>query len=425
MKSLHLTILGIGLAILVVTVLTLLFIQQPTTKINIESESNSPIDLQNAEVGASIARLVEPKNICFKADNTTFNKFQSFLTAISEADSYAEHDISTNFPSHNNKYDGTGINLTTDQILELLGKYNFNHTRSFLKDDKHGFKFSQDVYDCGFQYNGNYYGLQIQYSKLTGTKTNYGYIPVVVSNKTSDESTRIAFVMFNNTLVFNNTLDNWVTFKITSDSIAQDQYLTIPPHELSLLYLQGNIVKPGDVVYRYQSNELPNLSGSVILKRVPNCIDQETMRSLYIQTGFMVHFPTYVPQGFVPVCNYADLENMVIERFENSTGSAQYQSAENFFHISANHNEGHGIIAIMGTIYYGANATDISYQNYKNDISIAYDDSTFSRYGDGSIMTYVAPGGVSTVVFTTKDQSYTFVGKIPLEDLVKMAKSLS
>ena len=79
----------------------------------------------------------------------------------------------------------------------------------------------------------------------------------------------------------------------------------------------------------------------------------------------------------------------------------------------------------MAFMHYGENATGLAYQDYKNDISVAYDNVTFSRYGDGSIMTYVAPGGVSTVVFTTKDQIYTFVGKLPLEELVTMAKSLS
>jgi len=378
--------------------------------------------MQNTDVSSSIFRLEKPENICFVADNTIFSKFPTFLTAIDEANTLAEQDISNKFPTHENTYTGTGISLTNSQVAELLGRYNFHHTTSFVKEDNHRFKFKEDYFRCSFEHKGINYGLLIRYVKLVGTGTDFGYVPIVIDNKTTGHTTFTVFHMFNSTIVFNNTLDSKITIRMTSNLTSEN--VTIPSHELALLYLRGNITNPTDIQYHYQTNELPNISGNVLFKEVLTCIDQKTIKSLYTQTGFALKFPTYVPDGFVPVCNEADLEFMTIERFANSTGIAQHKNL-NFYHISANLHEDKGLVVVRAIIEYGKNATDLAYRDYKNDISIAYGDSTFSKYGDGSIMTYVAPGGVSTVVFTTKDQSYTFAGKMPLEELIKMAKSLS
>ena len=305
-----------------------------------------------------------------------------------------------------------------------MSKYDFNHTTTYDEDAKHTFKFRGEYFTCGFQYGNNNYDLLIQYSKLVGTGTDFGYVPIVINNKTTGHASFTVFGVFNSTIVFNNTLDSKVTFKITPNFTSQN--ITVPAHELALLYLRGNITNPGNVTYHYQANELPGISGDIMLKLVPRCLDQNTMKSLYYQTGFALKFPTYLPDGFVPVCNEVNLEFAAIERFANQTGIDENKTVGHFpYSISSKLHVNNGIIAVRAIIQYGKNSTDLAYQDYKNDISIAYGDSTFSRYGDGSIMTYVAPGGVSTVVFTTKDQSYTFTGKIPLEELIKMAKSLS
>lgn len=422
MKTLHLSII-IGIAIFGIIISVFLFSQYNiSSQQNVKLQSQYYDEMQNAEVRSSIARLVKPENICFVADDTIFSKFPTFLTAMDDADNLAAHDISTNLPILENSYSATSASLTNNQVAELLGRYNFNHTTSFVEDDNHRFKFKEDYFRCGFEDRGNNYGLLIKYAKLVGTGTDFGYVPIIIDNKTTEHASFTVFGTFNNTIVFNNTLDSKVTFKITPNSTSQN--ITVPAHELALLYLRGNITNPGDVKYHYQANELPDISGDILLKLVPRCLDQNTMKSLYYQTGFALKFPTYLPNNFVPVCNEVSFESAAIERFANSTGIAQSKNL-NFYHISANQHEDNGLIGVRAIIQYGKNATDLAYQDYKNDISIAYDNSTFSRYGDGSIMTYVAPGGVSTVVFTTKDQSYTFVGKIPLEELIKMAKSLS
>jgi len=423
MKTLHISII-VGVAIFGIVISVFLYSQYMPNQQNIKLQLQYYDEMQNAEVRSSMARLVKPENICFVADNTIFSKFPTILTAMDDADNLAERDISTKFPIHENSYSATGISLTNNQVAELLGRYNFNHTTSFVENDNHRFKFKEDYFRCGFEDRGNHYGLLIRYAKLVGTGTDFGYVPIVIDNKSTEHASFTVFGMFNNTIVFNNTLDSKVTFQITPNSTSQN--ITVPAHELALLYLRGNITNPGDIKYHYQANELPGISGDIMLKLVPRCLDQNTMKSLYHQTGFALEFPTYLPDGFVPVCNEVNIENMAIERFANQTGMDENKTVGHFpYSISSNLHDNNGIIGVRAIIQYGKNATDLAYQDYKNDISIAYGDSTFSRYGDGSIMTYVAPGGVSTVVFTTKDQSYSFVGKVPLDDLIKMAKSLS
>jgi len=423
MKTLHISII-VGVAIFGIVISVFLYSQYMPNQPNIKLQLQYYDEMQNAEVRSSIARLEKPENICFVADNAMFSKFPTLLTAMGDADNLAKHDISTNLPIRENSYSGTDASLTNNQVADLLGRYNFNHTISFVEDDNHRFKFKEDYFRCGFEDRGNNYGLLIRYAKLVGTGTDFGYVPIIIDNKTTEHATFTVFGMFNNTIVFNNTLDSKVTFKITPNSTSQN--ITVPAHELALLYLRGNITNPEDIKYHYQANELPDISGDIMLKLVPRCLDQNTMKSLYHQTGFALEFPTYLPDGFVPVCNEVNIENMAIERFANQTGIDENKTVGHFpYSISSNLHDNNGIIGVRAIIQYGKNATDLAYQDYKNDISIAYGDSTFSRYNGGSIMTYVAPGGVSTVVFTTKDQSYIFVGKIPLEELIKMAKSLS
>jgi hypothetical protein len=380
--------------------------------------------MQNAvDVNSAVRRTITPEKVCFQADDNFLTQYPTILKAIPESDSFVLHNETVQVGPLIRYYNGQGADLSKDQIVTLLSKYDFNHTTTHDEDHKHTFKFRNEYFTCGFEYGHHNYDLLLHYNKLVGIENNLGHVPITVSNHVIRHSQDAVYGMFNNTLVFNNTLDIPVTLMVTSDTTVPNRQVTIPSHELYYLHLNEYIPSPNDVTYHYEIENFPQIVGNVTVKRVPNCMTQEMTKSLYIQNDFMIKFPTYLPDGFAPVCNESDVENIAIEEFANSTGIAQYGNHP-FYHISANSHEDNGIIGVMAFMHYGENATGIAYQDYKNDISIAYDDSTFSRYGDGSIMTYVAPGGVSTVVFTTKDQSYTFAGKVPLEELVKMARSL-
>ncbi len=430
MKTLHLSIItGIGITSVIILGLVLAF-SLPLTGTILQSNrlppnSNYSNDIQNAvDVNSVIRRTIEPEKTCFQADDNFLVQYPTISDAIPESDSFVLHNETVQVEPLSRYYNGEGVNLSKDQVVSLLSKYDFNHTTTYSEDHKHTFKFRNEYFTCGFQYGDHNYDLLIYYNKLIGIENNLGYVPIIIADSTTRHSKDIVYGMFNNTLVFNNTIGIPVTLVITSNSNLPNRQVTIPSHELYFLYLNENVPSPADVTYNYKIDNFPQIKGNVTVKHAPNCMNQEMTKSLYLQNGFMIKFPTYLPDGFIPVCNESDIENIAIERFANSTGLAQYHN-RTFYHISAKQHEDNGIIVEMAFMHYGQNATGLAYQDYKNNFSVAYDNSTFSRYGDGSIMTYVTSGGVSTVVFTTKDQSYTFAGKIPLEELVKMARSLS
>ncbi len=430
MKTLHYSILfGIGITSVIILGLILAF-TLPLTGTTLQSNglsqnSNYSNDMQNAvDVNSAIRRTITPEKICFQADDNFFAQYPTILKAIPQSDSFVLYNETVQVGPLVRYYNGEGVDLSKDQIITLLSKYDFNHTTTYSTDHKHTFKFRNEYFTCGFQYGNNNYDLLLQYDKLMGTENNLGYVPIIIADNATGHSKDVVYGTFNNTLVFNNTLGIPVTLVVTSDANLPDRQVTIPSHELYFLYLNKNVPSPSDVTYHYQIDNFPQIQGNVTVKQAPNCMNQEMTQSLYLQNGFSIKFPTYLPDGFIPVCNESDVENIAIEEFTNSTGIAQYGD-HHFYHISANQHEDNGIIVAMAIMHYGENATGLAYRDYKNDISIAYDNSTFYRYGDGSIMTYVASGSISTVVFTTGDQSYTFAGKVPLEELVKMVKSLA
>ena len=430
MKTLHLLILVTGITFIVTAGLFFTLSSfsigtvSQSNKMQ-ESVSNYSYDMQNAVyVTSVIRRTIEPEKVCFTADDNFLSQYPSISKAIPESDKYALQNQTIHAEPLGKYYNGEGVDLSKDQIVTLLSNYDFNHTTTYDEDEQHTFKFRNEYFTCGFQHGTNNYDLFLKYSKLVETENNLGYVPITISDTMTSNPQDVVYGGFNNTLVFNNTLGTKVALMITSDANLPDLQVTIPPRELYFLYLNENVTHPVDVTYHYKIDKFPKVDGTVIVKRVSNCLSQEITKSLYLQNDFMIKFPTYLPDGFIPVCNEPSIENIAIERFANSTGIAQNKNLH-FYHISANQDKDSGIIGVRAIIQYGKNTTDSAYQDYKNDISIAYDDSTFSRYGDGSITTYVAPGGVSTVVFTTKDQIYTFTGKIPLDELIKMAKSMS
>src|SRR6185312_545487 len=193
MKILYLTII-VGVTILGVVMSIFLYTQHTESNTqNVLPQSRYYDEMQNTDVSSSIFRLEKPENICFVADNTIFSKFPTFLTAIDEANTLAEQDISNKFPTHENTYTGTGISLTNSQVAELLGRYNFHHTTSFVKEDNHRFKFKEDYFRCSFEHKGINYGLLIRYVKLVGTGTDFGYVPIVIDNKTTGHTTFTVF----------------------------------------------------------------------------------------------------------------------------------------------------------------------------------------------------------------------------------------
>ncbi|MGH9877951.1 MAG: hypothetical protein ACRD5H_09950, partial [Nitrososphaerales archaeon] len=234
------------------------------------------------------------------------------------------------FVQMGNRYTGEGLRLQQQSkaMLPLISAYEdkFNHTvvhRSIrgISDDVH-------QYRCNFSYNGSYYGIGIKFYSLSLLNEYAGYLPITITDqqllmqKTSSqmpENNSIVYRMFNNTVVWINKSNSWLTLQITAATInipINDCCGDLEPISASLapsaawdVYLGPNLGGM-DTTFHYQIKEYPWIKGNVILKNYPECMDYDTAASLYSQTKFPFKVPSYLPTGFEYKCMQAEAYNV-------------------------------------------------------------------------------------------------------------------
>lgn len=293
MKTLHLSIItGIGIVIVVTTglVLTLSSQNASTSQESGIQKSNYSDDIENAvEINSAVRRTVDPEKPCFFADDDFLASYPTILHAISDADLFAKRNQTVDVEPLKKYYSGEQVMLSQDQVVTLLSKYDFNRTTAYNEDNKHIFKFKNEYFTCGFDYENKNYDLLINYYNLVGIEKNIGYTSLIITNRTLVPSQeKITYGPFNNTLVFNNTLDSKITFTVTTNSDILDKKVVVPAHQLSMLYLNGFYFVHGDLQYHYQSDQFAQLQGDILVKKIPICLGQEMTRSLYVQSDLKV-----------------------------------------------------------------------------------------------------------------------------------------
>lgn len=315
--------------------------------------------LSSKRADIEVYRLRMPQDICFELDSKRLHEVDQNMAqeqggdgdtlsrAINSSDVDAESDQQMEqqgnlpkeyFEQMGNRYSGEGLRLKeANAILPLLKAYEgkFNHT--IVHKSVRGVSDDFHQYSCNFGYNDKYYGLGIKFYSLASLNEYAGYLPITITNQQLEKGIKVlenhtVYRMFNNTVVWVNKSDSWLTLDITPatlrnipiDFCCEDlEPITVrlAPSQSWDLYLGPNLGRV-DTNFQYQGKEYPWIHGNILLKNYPECMDFGTAGSLYSQTKFPFKIPSYLPPGFEYKCMQAEASNIMIF-FANRTFSVE------------------------------------------------------------------------------------------------------
>jgi hypothetical protein len=337
-----------SIALILITVFGVLFsLLYSSSLMAIQNNDKFYQILASKRADIEVYRLRTPQNICFDMDSERLKQIDQDMAqeqvrgasdtlsrGIRDADrdalSYQEMERQMVLPKEyfeqmGNRYTGEGLRLEqqSEAMLPLIQTYEskFNHTvihRSIrgVSDDVH-------QYHCNFGFNGSYYGISIKFYSLSSLNEYAGYLPIAITNqqlleKTSSqmsENNVIVYRMFNNTAVWINESDSWLTLQLspaTLDAPIDDCCGELEPITVRLapsaawdVYLGPNLGRI-DTTFHYQIKEYPWIQGNIILKNYPVCMDYDIAASLYSQTRFPFKVPSHLPSGFEYKCMQAE-----------------------------------------------------------------------------------------------------------------------
>jgi hypothetical protein len=395
--------------------------------------------------------MINPENICFTLDNETLGKYPALAQAIKEADNWAENDIRRN-EHHGNYYTGTVASLDRSQMLSLLRTYNFNQTaiahgpaidRYFTNQDRD--------FNCGFNYSDRHYLLAFSFTTLEQVNTDRGYVPIHISQRLIERadspiSNVTTYVPFNNTAIFFNDLSSPSTIEVSSKDGGISDTITLLPNKMQDLGLRPNWTRLENTVYHYKVREYPWIEGdiSVSQRYDHGCISKEEAQSLYAQRDFQLRFPSYLPAGFNLGCIAENTGSYVIEMYVNQTAvdhdksKGIMYSKDNpypfYLYGSMPEEEVKGIVQVHAQKYYigSENPREQGYSVYQSMLN----NTAFSGYRTNpqffdddangtSYLTFNEGKYLSVVDVLTSDESYRVVGALPMDEIMKMARSLS
>jgi hypothetical protein len=412
-------------------------------------------ELQTAtRANAGVSRMIEPDNICFTVDQRILDKYPSLADSIKQADTWAQIDIKTD-SRYGNYYSGVGLNLNKTQMLSLISEYNgFNQTvyeyttpdNLFTNQDRH--------FTCGFTYHQKYYNVDLTFTMLKQVNRDGGYVPIHITRaliekklnlQTPDETT---FAPFNNTIVFFNDLSSPLNVEVTNENETAAEGTTgtmtiaIPANKKSDLRLGPNWNSLDSVIYHYKVNEYPWIEGEISVSPRYNseCMTKEIAKSLYAQSDFEVKFPSHLPEGFRLACNGESTGDYVIQIYVNQTAEDHYKNKGEmhslgnpypfYIYESTPDDDAKGIFHIHAQKYYLNDPVEQQHDYYQfllnNTSAGSLTNPNFFEMNGISYLTY-NEGSLShvDVVVNESHERYRLVGALPIDEMIKIAKSLS
>lgn len=404
-------------------------------------------ELQAARISAGLSRMIAPENICFTVDNEMLGKYPALAQAIKEADDYAQMDIETD-NRYGNYYTGTGVALDRPQMLSLLSTYNFNQTISHSPAVDQFLVYQDTYFNCGFNYFDKHYRLSFSFRTLDEINTENGYIPIhiskeLVDRKESPATNAITYVPFNNTAIFFNELSSPVTVEVYSKDSGISETIPLLPGKMQDINLRPNWNSLEDTVYHYKVTEYPWIEGdiSISLRHYVGCMSKEVAKSLYSQRDFQLKFPSYLPEGFRTGCIAENMNNYVIQIYANQTAT-DYHTSKGIMHSRDNpypfylyssmpEEEVKGIVQVHAQKYYlnSENPRKIGYHAYLSMLNNTSGYRTNPQFIDDdsngiSYLTYKEGKYLSVVDVLTNDESYRVIGALPMDEVMRIAKSL-
>lgn len=435
--------------------------------------------LESKKADASLFRLVNQEETCFTLQRDDLADFEFLSTLVREADTF----VNDSFPSiHENRYDGFGMGVSSSDAVRLIRAFenNFNHTVTSkvirgYNDDTH-------LFDCNFEYNGNQYYLRMEFRSLTALDDHSGYVPVSISanrvvatvssarilppedtlpnnfRDITNPSNLTVFHTFNNTIVWNNDIVPPVWVKVTLNTTGfegEDVSVAaqIPPRKSWDYRLWHNYLDIEPTVYNYAveaESKGTVATGKINVNFYPvPCMNQEEARSLYAQSGIAMRFPSYLPDGYEYKCGIHYDHFNLLQAYWN-------QSAPDIPDIAASSTEeqalNEGIIQIFAIKavpfwYEHANKTAEArlheltqgeYSRYYLDpkiveIANGQDDRGAQRESGYKPIQGVAYQrnfyiwkdiNILEVYDQNRHDTYILKGKLPIDELIKMAQSM-
>lgn len=223
--------------------------------------------------------------------------------------------------------EGLRLNQQSVAMIPLIKSHEdkFNHTAvhksiSGVSDEVH-------QYNCNFSYNSNFYGIGIKFYSLSSLNEYEGYLPITITNQylqkeaEGSRSAGIVYRMFNNTVVWINESDSWLTLEMSPailDTPTDDCCGDLEPITAKLAPSSAWDIRLGpnlgriETPFHYQIKEYPWIQGDIILKNYPQCMDYDTAASLYSQTKFPFKVPSYLPAGFEYKCMQAEASSVYL-----------------------------------------------------------------------------------------------------------------
>lgn len=173
-------------------------------------------------------RLKNPEPACFDIDDSTLQKFQFLRTLVREADGNAQMPVAPG-SSNGSRYDGFSTRLDDGaEAAGLVRSFDFEHvvearTIRGLSDGIHTFS-------CNLQYGGNHYFMQARFYSLQSLDEYSGWLPIEITDAMKDSRAAAAgsakghtvYSPFNNTAVWINRSQSWVTLEATYNMTTPD-----------------------------------------------------------------------------------------------------------------------------------------------------------------------------------------------------------
>lgn len=410
--------------------------------------------LETEKAKVTLQKLKSPEQICFTIrensdDLTTESPF--FTTLIKEADSLANE---TEPPSHlvSNRFDGFEMNVDSKDIIPLIQQHQNDFNHSAVTTAIRNYTDVVDTYDCNFAYKGSQYFLDVKFQSLIVLNEKNGFVPIDITsdpNYMKDTNSHLlTYYSFNNTIVWTNHMDSYVSLTIDADVPPEGfaKVVTLIPPGKSW----DNMLWPGnenDTIYKFKALitglDKPVKEGEIVVRYYPQCMNQQMAKSLYSQSGVDMKFPVHLPARYQYICGIQYYNTVVIQAYWNKTvdpleevyGESKALNFPNYaFHPEALDN---GVIQVIA----GKSGVFISYDNaekrfedirnetYYIDTQIIEIINKFDNHRYKAVSyshnTYVEKDiHILELYDTEHEEFYFFKAKMPLPELIKMAETL-
>lgn len=435
--------------------------------------------LESKKVDVSLFRLVRPEAICF-TPNYNDLKQSSFLSVMMEqADSFVNDQLPI---IHGNRYDGYGMPVNSTDVLPLIRTFQnkFNHTT----ENKviRGYHDETHLYDCNFQYNDKQYYLRLEFRSLTALDNYGGFVPISVTNKgaiATVSSARlpnvealnnfrnihnppnlVVFLTFNNTIVWTNNVDaghslfssdddsSWVRLTLNGtgyDGRKVTLSTEIPPGKSWDYRLSHNYEVLGPTVYDYSidGEKIAPVHGRITVNFYPApCMNPDQAKSLYGQSGFDIKFSSYLPDGYEYKCGIHYDQFLLKEIYWNRTINNPNDLAEYLANNSEESALNNGLIEVFAAkaVPFWHDNANVTAQERLKDLTSGENSRYYlqpkiieiTRRDDSSIEAVAYQRNlydwkdinILEVYDHSRLQAYIFKGKLPVDELVRMAQSM-